>query len=304
MLIPYGLDANGGMTHVADVPRGKDCGLRCPSCDAPLVARKGPVKQHHLAHASGKPTCEGWLHSTAKMLLYQRIAGALAGNSALPIQWHCHSFEQQADRLANDHDRPACTLVHQTDLLRKRVLDGVRIEQHLAERSIRPDICVYEGDIPRVLIEVVDTHAPERVVIETKLPVLEVHISEAADLAELVDGTVQVSVLHNYPCPDPICKICQRRKSEGCRYCDRCQEHVPPEHEYCPDCTKCADDGHWHRYCSQCDVMVMDREAIPGYGGDGSYHQHCEGCGRLLYPMTRNCGCCWRTFCAPCWRRI
>jgi hypothetical protein len=280
------------MTHVDDVPRGKECGLHCPSCEAPLKANKGAVRQHHLAHMQGHTGCEGWLHSTAKLLLYQRIADAIADGSPLPIEWSCEWPVRQCNP-------------HKEDLLGKGILNIVSVERHLPNWDIRPDIVCMTGDSPKVLIEVVDSHAPEPAVIATGLPVLEVHVSNAADLPRLTKSTVPVDRMHNYPCPEQPCDICSRPKSEGCTYCDRCGKHCHPcHHSYCPTCDACTEPKHRHRYCPQCDkVIVEELWEQEGTGCGGWTHLHCEGCHRLLRPKTRPCGC-LKSYCRPCWRKL
>ncbi|MBV1930476.1 MAG: hypothetical protein KUG71_02065 [Porticoccaceae bacterium] len=52
-LIPFGLhQASGELVDVASVPRGRECGCICPSCETPLVARHGKQKEWHFAHRS------------------------------------------------------------------------------------------------------------------------------------------------------------------------------------------------------------------------------------------------------------
>lgn len=52
-LIPFGFNPdNQSFLDVGDVPRGKACGCICPSCQTPLIARQGDVKEWHFAHAS------------------------------------------------------------------------------------------------------------------------------------------------------------------------------------------------------------------------------------------------------------
>lgn len=48
--VPFGLDTNGRIQDVADVPRGLSCGCICSECRGPLVAKKGEIKVHHFAH--------------------------------------------------------------------------------------------------------------------------------------------------------------------------------------------------------------------------------------------------------------
>jgi hypothetical protein len=49
MWLQYGLDQDGTLVCVDDVPRGKTT-LKCPYCSSELIAKKGKVKEHHFAH--------------------------------------------------------------------------------------------------------------------------------------------------------------------------------------------------------------------------------------------------------------
>lgn len=195
LLIPYGL-VDGRIVHIDDVPRGKACGARCASCDSELVAKKGGERIHHFAHyhANGHG-CEGWLHKTAKRILYERITRSMRWRSSVPIAWSCQVKESPSDT------RP--TFVHEIDLLGKGILNNARLEQYLPTWNIRPDITLMAGDTPKGLIEVVDTHRPEPPVLASGLPVIEVHVSEGADLEKLAKGRIPLAVVHNYPCPEP-----------------------------------------------------------------------------------------------------
>ena len=193
LLIPYGL-VDGRIVHVDDVQRGKACGARCAGCDSELVAKKGEERIHHFAHyqANGHE-CEGWLHKTAKRILYERITQSIARRSSFPIKWSCSDEE------------PA--FVHEVDLLGKGVLNNASLEQYLPTWNIRPDITLMAGDTPKGLIEVVDSHRPESPVLASGLPVLEVHVFEGPALEVLAKGTIPVAVMHNYPCPEPSTRL-------------------------------------------------------------------------------------------------
>lgn len=53
--IPFGLKKDiNEFVDVADVPKGRECGCICPSCNIPLIARQGKIKRWHFAHASRK----------------------------------------------------------------------------------------------------------------------------------------------------------------------------------------------------------------------------------------------------------
>jgi len=52
-LIPFALSKETNLlVDVADVPSGKKCACICPSCEIPLVARKGEINEWHFAHDS------------------------------------------------------------------------------------------------------------------------------------------------------------------------------------------------------------------------------------------------------------
>jgi len=56
--LPFGLNQNNILVHIADAESGKNCSCVCPSCQSPLIAVKGNIKQHHFRHAVVNE-CEG-----------------------------------------------------------------------------------------------------------------------------------------------------------------------------------------------------------------------------------------------------
>jgi hypothetical protein len=71
--IPFARSPMGHMISVDAVARGLACECFCPSCDAPLVARKGEKNQHHFAHYVESENCadarETALHKFAKQVI-------------------------------------------------------------------------------------------------------------------------------------------------------------------------------------------------------------------------------------------
>ena len=70
----YGL-RDSVVIHISKVEKGLACGCTCPGCGADLIARKGKVKQHHFAHASGADCDKGLetgIHLAAKDILAKR----------------------------------------------------------------------------------------------------------------------------------------------------------------------------------------------------------------------------------------
>ena len=147
MKVPWGLHVETGrMVNVGAVPNGKMSGCICPACERPLLAKNhGRQTAHHFAHAaqnsSGSGACEGWLHATAKRLLYDRISTALDDSDELPIRWGCEE----------------CSCQHHKGNLLKGI-DTIEMEKRLG--NIRPDLYLAKGDKPKTLIEIVDTHEP------------------------------------------------------------------------------------------------------------------------------------------------
>lgn len=50
MFLEYGVNSDGGLTHISEAGRGRSA-LQCPYCGGDLLARKGDKLTHHFAHA-------------------------------------------------------------------------------------------------------------------------------------------------------------------------------------------------------------------------------------------------------------
>jgi len=114
--LPYG-ERDGLLVHVDQVPRGKACNCVCPSCKAPLLARKGQKVSHHLAHARAH-ACnpETVLHVLGKRLLFNRLERALGNALPVPMEWKCDKCYDQ----------------HSGNII--RIADAVRYGQKLCSR--------------------------------------------------------------------------------------------------------------------------------------------------------------------------
>jgi hypothetical protein len=80
-LIPFGRrEVDGLLVSVDDVPRGEGCGCVCPSCNIPLVARKGDVNVWHFAHIARNAgtdvdtPCEYSFFVSVRLMAQQTIA--------------------------------------------------------------------------------------------------------------------------------------------------------------------------------------------------------------------------------------
>ena len=76
MQIPFGFRVSDSrMVAPTEVPNGENCGCVCPSCNVPLVAKQGQIKEWHFAHARGADcvgAVESALHKMAKQLIMER----------------------------------------------------------------------------------------------------------------------------------------------------------------------------------------------------------------------------------------
>ncbi|MCP5298237.1 MAG: hypothetical protein H6959_09920 [Chromatiaceae bacterium] len=133
--LPYGL-RDGEITHVEAVSKGLACGCVCPACGSSLVAKKGPHRLHHFAHAhdsSCDAGLESGLHLAAKKILSDKRRIVLP-----PI---LVKFPNRKDSFGE---------------ARQYQLDDVRLEQKTAD--IRPDVIAYIQGKP-LLIEICVTNA-------------------------------------------------------------------------------------------------------------------------------------------------
>ncbi|HVY53677.1 MAG TPA: competence protein CoiA family protein [Gammaproteobacteria bacterium] len=70
--LPFGLNENNAIVHIANVANGEKCNCICPDCKSPLIAIKGGVKQHHFRH-KGIKECKGGLESAIHLAAKQMI---------------------------------------------------------------------------------------------------------------------------------------------------------------------------------------------------------------------------------------
>ena len=134
-LIPYAL-RNGQLVHVDGVESGAACGCVCPGlkCGAPMVARKGTVRRHHFAHATGKGCGESAMHRVAKFLLTDRLTAGLKTRTPVSYRWRCGS----------------CGIFHTRDLLHRA--QDVAMERSLG--PCQPDVqFLGEGSHPLVFLD-------------------------------------------------------------------------------------------------------------------------------------------------------
>lgn len=136
LLVPFGL-RDGILYEPSQVPIGKACGCICPSCNSPLIGRRGS-KRPHFAHAADRG-CQGGLetavHMAAKQLIAERMQLFLPAFQILLPEMGIASEILKPNRLI--------------------ALDEVRLENAIG--NIRPDIIAIESG-KEILVEIAVTH--------------------------------------------------------------------------------------------------------------------------------------------------
>ena len=142
------------IAHISEVDRGLGCGCTCPVCHEPVIAKKGPEREHHFAHASNQADCaanyETQLHQYAIRVI-QETMGLI-----VPI----------------DHEQgPGRWLA----------FDKVAEEERLDATALRPDIIGYANGAP-TLIEIAYSSfvgdAKRSKLAQLNLPALEIDLHD------------------------------------------------------------------------------------------------------------------------------
>ena len=85
-------------------------------------------------------------------------------------------------------------------------MNVVLLEKQLPDSHLQPDLTGMHEDEPVILLEVVDTHAPEAPVISLGLPIFQIHRAEDFEhqFQLFKSGSPMVATeAHNIPCPAP-----------------------------------------------------------------------------------------------------
>lgn len=137
--VPLGLGEDGQLLPPHEADRNHP--WRCPSCESPLVLRRGAQRRAHFAHqADAVCSFESVLHKTAKLLIVQVVTQWKAGVGPAPQVLRrclrCHSL-----------------VPHQLPDLFDRAEEEVVVDGRW-----RADVVLWSGDRVRAVIEILATH--------------------------------------------------------------------------------------------------------------------------------------------------
>lgn len=186
MKLTFGVHKNGELIHVSKAGRGLSCECLCPTCNNPLVAKKGKIKEHHFAHHNTvECNPESALHKIAKHIIEE------SGEILIPdieISFNLGDFFYNPYLLnrQSKSNRPytgESIRISKGELIK---LDRFKQEEHLGD--IRPDIVGYLKNRP-ILFEIYVTHRSDEKKIsklkENNLSAIEIDLSALDHQTEL-----------------------------------------------------------------------------------------------------------------------
>lgn len=161
----YGLKS-GALTFIADVPSGLACGCVCARCDQRLIAKKGPIRQHHFAHFEDTG-CHGAAES-ALHLLARELLAELKSFDVPPYDYHRRRKTRTGALIQH-----RCVVTTGGPM----PIHHVRVEEHAGD--FIPDI-VIETATTSLIVEVAVTHKVGRIKLRKlrrrNLPVVEIRL--------------------------------------------------------------------------------------------------------------------------------
>ncbi|GAB6390910.1 MAG: competence protein CoiA family protein [Treponematales bacterium] len=204
LLHPIAVDKNGNLIHIRNAEKGGD--YYCPHCKSKFVFNRSiktgkGSRRPHFSHDKLSPNCtpEGYLHSTFKIQLLEKLNQCISSHLPLEVKYKCD----------------ICQMEHTAANLLK-VVSAVKAEHDM--KVCRPDIALFDGN-GRVItvIEIVVTHEPEEAAItyykENGIVLIQINLDSEDDL-ERVDEKIKVPskviTFHPLLCP-VVYQQCQRQ---------------------------------------------------------------------------------------------
>lgn len=161
----YALNADGKLTHISEVDRGKACECRCPVCNEKLIARKGTIRVNHFAHVSGTE-CKYGLQSSIHYLAKEIIEE----NKSLWLPAVSYTHMDESGRLHPN------TILFSEGLY---YVDEVKLEKKYDEYI--PDVILYKNNHV-LIVEIYVTHKVDDKKLEkirkSKISVIEIDLSK------------------------------------------------------------------------------------------------------------------------------
>ena len=188
VLNKFAEDNNGKIIHIKNAVIGVD--YYCPECKEKFILKKGDIRQHHFAHNNSSSSCtgtgEGYLHKAFKKMLLNIIMEYIKEKKPLEIKYSCFICKQE----------------HNWNILN----DVYDAKDEYFMEVCRPDIALFNenGKAP-IVIEIVDTHEPEKSVIEyyikNNIVLIQIKLDSIDDLESIENKIKYPLIYNNLICP-------------------------------------------------------------------------------------------------------
>ena len=156
ILYSYALDAEGKRQSIneTDAPRQFQCG----DCYGEMVARRGKVNRWHYAHKSQvvcepKPDPDNALHCYAQDIIYDAFLRHQADGTEYGVGVRCAGLSADPEGYGDHCNNPVAK--------NAAVSDAKIFKEHVLVPNTRSDLVIQILDGKGIILEVVNTHAPE-----------------------------------------------------------------------------------------------------------------------------------------------
>ena len=178
---PYALDIAGQVVNIHDAPKGKS--YQCLACSAPMLVKRGAIRQPHFAHKHSIPCTDPdtALHKAAQALIALSLDNARNNQKEYRLGYQC----------------PDCGEKVSYNIV--PVVTKVELEETVVEGT-RSDIVIYRDDNKPIIVEVVVTHDLEpgtrQRYAESKIPVFLIRPTwdslDELELSVIADSTLNL----------------------------------------------------------------------------------------------------------------
>lgn len=164
--LTYGLSLQTQrLVNIASVPNGKECGLVCPECKQPLVAKKGHIQDWgrghapHFAHlvdgvCSPQKAFESEVHLLAKQIIFDTKKVAIPSFRGNFVDFDARRLifaEVTLEKQSNSNLRPDCIGIYEFDGKKAEmwieICNTHAVDTHKQSLIKRNHICCIEIDV-------------------------------------------------------------------------------------------------------------------------------------------------------------
>ncbi len=196
--------ANGdNLVHITNASRDEK--YLCPSCREPMMPVLGNHNARHFRHHRAVCSYESYLHQTAKWAIYNRLRTENTVTLELLREAECKA--PKADFLTGF--REPCKLHIPAHYNLKALFDQVELEKYDPDTGFTPDVLLTNtSSKAKCYIEINVTHPCSVEKANSKVPILEFHVTSESDITALLTGKLnsEETALTHYNFK-PSCRI-------------------------------------------------------------------------------------------------